>query len=347
MDRPLIEPSISFVVIGLNEAENLAASIASLSSQGFDRNDIEILYVDSGSDDDSVAVARRANADVQLAIPRRGANAARARNAGLAKVRAPFVHFVDGDTRLEPGWARIGVSALETDPGLVGVEGSLRELQPDTSLYDAVCELDWPSTQGPVDYVGGNALYRTQPLREIGGFDPDLRAGEEPELGARLRRHGWRMQHLDADMARHHLDIRSLGPYLRRNYVSGVACALVAGKTGGLRRGAWSHRLRRTLGLAALLMGPIVLALPLSLVSPRGALLLLAVGPSLLIGLATRKAIAQRRRGSPARLAVAFGLHAYISKIPAALGILSVTMRPVPAHVRSNDANQGEPGATP
>ena len=335
MNRPLTEPSVSFVVIGLNEAENLSASIASLSSQGYDRDDYEVIYVDSGSNDASVEIAYETHADEVILIPRREASAARARNAGFAKARTRFVHFVDGDTRLAPGWTRTGVDALVADPGLAGVEGGLREFQPDASLYDAVCELDWPATAGPVDYVGGNALYRTQALREVGGFDPNLRAGEEPELGARLRERGWRMCHLDAIMAHHHLDIRTWREYVRRNFTSGVACALVARKTGGLRRGAWADRLWRTLAIATLLTAPMILALPLSFASPGAARALFCAGPGLLVILAIRKAIAQQRRGIPGRLAVAFGLHSYFSKIPAAVGILSIIARSVPPHDRT------------
>ncbi len=318
---------LSFVVIGLDEAGDLGASIASISGQGFERDRIEILYVDSGSRDASVEIARAAGVDRLLSIPRASANAARARNAGLEEVRAPYVQFVDGDTKLEPGWARTGLQALEADSALVAVEGDLCEVAPANNLYDAVCELDWPASAGPVDYVGGNSLYRVAPLRAAGGFDPAMRVGEEPELGVRLRGRGGRMQHLGTVMARHHLDIRSLREYLRRNYTSGVACAMVAQKTGGLARGYWSGRLWRTLGLAGLFTAPVALALPLSVWAARPATLLFGLGPALLLTLAARKAIGSRERGVDARFSVAFGFHTYVSKLPAALGILSVLIR--------------------
>jgi hypothetical protein len=265
--------------------------------------------------------------DRQLSIPRVGANAARARNLGLENVTAPFVHFVDGDTRLEPGWVRTGLNALESDPTLVGVEGTLREARPAASLYDAVCEFDWPSNPGEVDYVGGNALYRVGPLREAGGFDPEMRVGEEPELGARLRARGWRMRHLDTVMARHHLGIRSLREYLRRNYTSGVACALVVQKTGGLARGYWSGRLWRTLGHAALLTAPIVLAIPLAATALGPGMALACVAPAWLALMVARKAESSKKPGLTWRLAAAFGFHTYVSKLPAAFGILSVIVR--------------------
>lgn len=321
------DPLVSFVVIGLDEAENLDASIASLSSQGFERERIEIVYVDSGSRDASVAIALEAGVDRVLRIDRSTANAARARNRGLSSVTAPFVHFVDGDTRLEQGWTRIALSTLEEDPTLVGVEGTLREARPAASLYDAVCELDWPACPGPVDYVSGNALYRVEPLREVEGFDPEMRAGEEPELGVRLRARGGRMCHLDSIMAWHHLDIRSLRAYLRRNYTSGVSCALVVQKTGGLSRGYWSGRLWRTLAHAALLMSPIALGIGLAAAAPGLGFALACVSPAWLLVLAIRKARSSRGQGLSGSLAVAAGFHTYIAKLPAAFGIVSVIVR--------------------
>lgn len=56
-------PRASFVVIGLNEAEHLAESIASCTRQGFDRDEIQIIYVDSGSTDGSVKITEKAGAD--------------------------------------------------------------------------------------------------------------------------------------------------------------------------------------------------------------------------------------------------------------------------------------------
>jgi glycosyltransferase involved in cell wall biosynthesis len=318
----MTQPRISFVVIGLDEAARLPGCLHALARQGFAREQIEVLYVDSGSRDGSPELAAAEGADRVLAIPRAGANAARARNAGLGEARAPFVHFVDGDTCLEPGWAREALDCLESDPRLAAVEGCLREERPDANLYHAVWELDWPSRAGAIDFVGGNALYRAEAVRAVAGFDPAMRVGEEPELGARLRARGWRFRRLDRLMARHDLELESLGDYLRQAYKSGLSCGLVAAATGGWRRGYWSGRLRRTLLQAALLLAPAALAVALLPWSRIAALGCAAVGLLGLLLLALRKALAVRERAASGALALAFGLHTYAVKLPAAAGIL-------------------------
>jgi glycosyltransferase involved in cell wall biosynthesis len=170
-------PALSFVVIGLNEGAHLEASLAALLAQGVPRERCQIVYVDSGSEDASLAIARAAGVDALVEIPRATANAARARNAGLARAEALLVHFVDGDTKLRPGWARDAMSVLAANAKLAGVEGSLKEARPDHSIVHRALQMDWPIEPGEVPFVGGNALYRAAAVRDAGGFDERLRLG--------------------------------------------------------------------------------------------------------------------------------------------------------------------------
>ena len=316
-------------MIGLDEAGRLAAALAALERQEVDS--AEVFYVDSGSRDGSPEIARQHGVSAVLAIPRAGASAARARNAGLERVSAPYVQFVDGDTVLEPGWAAEGVAALEADAGLAGVEGGLVEARPDANLYHAVCELDWAVEPGPVPYVGGNSLYRTAALREVGGFDPRMTVGEEPEIGARLRARGWRLRHLDRRMACHDLDLASFADYWRRGIRGGLACGMVVRATGGSFAGVWHERLWRTLAHAALLVAPLALGLLVLPIAPLAGLMCAALSPALFAVLTERKARTLVAAGLPPRVARAFGAHTYFGKLPAALGILVASVRGWPA----------------
>jgi len=322
---------VSFVVIGLDEAEHLAASIASLAEQGLSREAIEILYVDSGSRDGSPDVARRAGVDEVLAIDGATASAARARNEGLARARGEFVQFVDGDTRLARGWVAHALGALASDASLAGVEGALVELRPEANVYHSVCELDWPAGEGEVDFVGGNSLYRRAAIARAGGFDERLRVGEEPELGFRMRRAGQRFRRLDHPMAHHDLGLRGLRDYATRGRKSGLACGLVARATGGLRAGYWSARLRTTLLHAAWLTAPLALGLlALARGDARGGLAIAAV-LALLGVLAVRKAARIRgARGIGWPRALAYGLHSYLFKLPSAVGVLQALAADLP-----------------
>jgi cellulose synthase/poly-beta-1,6-N-acetylglucosamine synthase-like glycosyltransferase len=316
------EPALAFVVIGLNEGPHLRATFAALTQQGVPRERCEIIYVDSGSGDDSVAIARRAGVDVLVEIPRATASAARARNAGLARVRAPLVHFVDGDTELRPGWAREAMCAIESSAALAGVEGGLEEARPDHSFAHRVLKLEWPSGADDPPFLGGNALYRTAVVRDAGGFDERLRLGEDPELGVRLRRAGWRLHRLDRVMASHDLDLAGWRGYWRQSVRNGLSCGLVVRTTGGLLRGYWRGRLLATLAWSAALVAlPVLLAV----LAPLG----LAAWALCAAVLVLRKAAQAMRAGKPLGTGLLYGVHTYFSKLPATVGLLHAYATPL------------------
>ena len=95
-------------------------------------------YVDSGSTDGIVALARSEGVSVvELPVPPKF-TAARARNAGLAQLLAAspkleFVQMVDGDCEVQPGWIEVGLAALHAESGLALVFGWTRERYPDVS----------------------------------------------------------------------------------------------------------------------------------------------------------------------------------------------------------------------
>ena len=322
---------VSFVVIGRNEASHLAESIASCLQQGFDRDAIEIIYVDSGSTDGSSEIAQQAGVDRILQLGSTGASAARARNLGLTNVASDFVQFVDADTTLSPGWVPDGLAALKADPGLAGAEGDLREVRPAANLYHAVCELDWPSTPGEVPYVSGNSLYRVQAIAEAKGFDPRMNLGEEPELGARLGRMNWRFVHLDRTMGHHDLDMNGFVDWLRRGHRSGLACAMVVRATGGWGQGFWHERMSRTLRQGVILVAPWLFAIVALPISPVSSLAAIALGCTMIAALTVRKVLSLSRDVLPLRTRIAFGFHAYLVKVPSSLGILTAYIRRLPS----------------
>jgi glycosyltransferase involved in cell wall biosynthesis len=64
------------VIIGRNEGDRLRRCLESVAGR-------DIVYVDSGSTDDSIATAERAGAEIARLDPATGFTAARARNAGF------------------------------------------------------------------------------------------------------------------------------------------------------------------------------------------------------------------------------------------------------------------------
>ncbi|MEO8659881.1 MAG: glycosyltransferase family 2 protein, partial [Bryobacteraceae bacterium] len=153
--------------------------------------------------------------------------ASRGRNAGWKAARGEFILFLDGDTEIDRGFVERHMAVFE-DEKVAAVTGHVHELHPEASIYNRVLDLDWPREPGFVEFCGGNAVFRRSVLKEIGGFDETLPAGEEPELCRRLRGMGYKIFHADDLLVRHDLAVQTFQQYWTRGVRSGMAYQEVA-----------------------------------------------------------------------------------------------------------------------
>lgn len=235
--------SVSVVIIGRNEGKRLTKCIQSVRSADWDGHSYELIYVDSNSSDGSLRNAKELGAKVaKLDDP--SPSAGKARNLGWKMAAAPIVMFLDGDTQLHPNFVIKGLLALE-DKELCAVFGRLKEVHPEKSIYIRVMDLDWVFPLGKTLFFGGNVLVRRCAIAAVDGFDPTLKAGEEPEMCARLRADGWNIEHIDVPMARHDLAITTFKAYWLRAYRSGIAYAEVAERMRLRGDPLWQHDAKR------------------------------------------------------------------------------------------------------
>jgi GT2 family glycosyltransferase len=240
--------ALGVVVIGRNEGQRLVVCLRSLLGRGH-----PVVYVDSGSTDGSVDQARALGAavvELDLSIP---FTAARARNAGARHLlaREPalrYIQFVDGDCEMIDGWLDGAMRELEANPRWAAVCGRLHERNRDRSIYSRLADLEWDAPPGDAKHCGGIAMYRADAWQSVGGFDPSLIAGEEPELCLRLRRSGWTLHRLAIDMAWHDIAITRFGQWWRRAVRSGFVYAQGAAMYGA---GPERYCVRETLSYLA------------------------------------------------------------------------------------------------
>ncbi len=309
------ELKLSIVVIGRNEGLRLASCLQTLTLPEWQT---ELIYVDSASTDGSVAVARSFGAEV-IQLTGGPQTAARARNAGLERARAPFVLFLDGDTVLRPGFPAAALHTLESDGDIAAVWGHRRETQTGHSVYNRVLDLDWIYAPGPSEYCGGDVLMRRSALVEIGGFDASLFAGEEPELCRRLRAHGYRIEHIDTPMTGHDLNITEWGQYWRRAVRAGYAYAEVSSRYKDTDDPMWLQDSRRNIFRAGFWLTWLSLLVVAALLKSPWAIPLLAVLPILTIRTAWKC-----RWKAPGQIALLllYSVHSQFQQIPIMVGQL-------------------------
>lgn len=314
-------PGIGVVVIGRNEGERLKASLGSLKGIK------HIVYVDSGSTDGSREFARSIGVTVvELPVPPKF-TAARARNAGIEALlnvapKLTKIQFVDGDCTVEPNWIETASAALNRDPQLGGVFGRRRELAPERSIYNRLCDVEWNVPIGPTLATGGDAMFRVDALAAVSGYDPTLIAGEEPDMCLRMSRHGWRFARIDAPMTRHDAQITRFGQWWRRAKRAGFAAASHVARHGDKSFPGDISQVKRMIAWAGLLPTLLILFLLLALVEERVAYVAMLV-PTLYVLQWLRLIRAERRTMPNLRLAAKAGALRVIHQFAALAGLLS------------------------
>ena len=265
---------IGVVVIGRNEGQRLERCLASLEGSAD-----KVVYVDSGSVDGSVQMARQRGVEVLALDMTRPFTAARARNEGFARLQRLLpsmrhVQFVDGDCEVAAGWLPKAQAFLYAHPAVAVVCGRRRERFPQRSVYNLLCDLEWDTPIGEAKACGGDALMRADAFAAVSGYRASLIAGEEPELCVRLRAAGWKIWRLPEEMTLHDAAMTRFGQWWQRSLRAGYAFAEGAYLHGAAPERHWLRESRRAwlwgLGL------PLAIALACALLGSWGLLLLSA-----------------------------------------------------------------------
>ena len=216
---------VGVVAIGRNEGKRLERCLRSAIAHT-DR----VVYVDSGSTDNSVAFAESIGVEVvnlDTSIP---FTAGRARNEGIERLcerwdGLAYVHVLDGDCEFQDGWIRHAHGFINEHDHVAVVCGRRRERSPEDSVYNLMCDLEWDTPIGQARSCGGDALFLLKAFNEIGGYNPTVIAGEEPELCVRIRRAGYTVYRLDHEMTLHDASMTKLSQYWQRAKRAGHAYA--------------------------------------------------------------------------------------------------------------------------
>jgi GT2 family glycosyltransferase len=177
----------------------------------------------------------------------------------VLKPEVCFVQFVDGDCVLVRGWLKNALTFIEQRQDIAIVCGRRRELRPEVSVYNQLCDLEWATPVGEALACGGDALVRVKAFEGVGGFRPQLIAGEEPELCVRLREVGWKIWRLEAEMTQHDAAITRFAQWWVRAVRGGHAFAEVSWLHWASPAGIWKRESVRIIFWGGIL--PITIAL--------------------------------------------------------------------------------------
>jgi glycosyltransferase involved in cell wall biosynthesis len=212
---------VSILISTKNRAQDLARTLHSLSEIRSDQLELELILIDNGSSDETVAMvrktARRFPFLVYLLSFADGAKAA-ALNHALPKATGRYLVFTDDDLRFDTLWLQKLLAPLRAGQA-DAVVGEVR-LAPHLArawmepLHRAMLAEVRPNG-GPQGLIGANMAVRRECFDWVAGFDPLLGPGalglaEEVLLERQIRAKGGRIQFAEGAVVEHHFDPKRL-----------------------------------------------------------------------------------------------------------------------------------------
>ncbi|MGB6066043.1 MAG: glycosyltransferase family 2 protein [Desulfomonilaceae bacterium] len=210
---------LSFIVVNRNTADLLAKCLDNILQSNL-RYKPEVLVVDNGSIDDSVARVKRHYPEVIVIEAGCNLGFAAANNKALRQAKGDFVLLVNTDALLDKDCAQSLLDLMTADsrvgmvgPQLLNGDGSLQtsyEAAPtlatetlNRSLLKRLFPWRFPGKGGKLSQpkevealIGAVMMIRRLALEQLAGFDEDYFFFlEETDLAIRMRRAGWKVVH--------------------------------------------------------------------------------------------------------------------------------------------------------
>ena len=282
---------------------------------------LTIVYVDSGSADGSVELAQSLGIEVVQLDMSHPFTAARARNEGFERLcqvdsTVQFVQFVDGDCEVVEGWLENASRWLEGNPDVGVVCGRRRERFPESTVYNRLANLEWDTPVGEAKACGGDAMMRVEAVCKVGGYNPTIIAAEDDEVCLRIRRDGWKVVRIDAEMTLHDMAMTSFQQWWRRSTRTGHAYAEGSAMYGRTHE---RHFVRQT--RSTIFWGILIPLIAFGLAWPtKGISLVLLAGYVFLHRRTCRYYAVQR--GWPLEDARLYARWIVLGKFPQALGVI-------------------------
>lgn len=269
-----VRPLVTVVIPARDEEGDIERCLRAVLAQDYPAERLEVLVVDGGSTDRTVARARRALAGAPVrhwaVVPNPAATTPSNLNVGLAAASGTVLCRVDARSLVPVHYVSTCVDVLDRRPDVAVVGGAQVAVAPVDGAVAAgiarglnnrfamgMSRYRRGAASGPADtvYLGS---FRTAEVRAAGGWNESFATNQDFELNRRMARHGlvW-------------FDARLEVGYVPRSSVAAIHRQY-------RRFGRWKVRYWRTTGdrprprQIALLVTPVLVALPLVRATARG-----------------------------------------------------------------------------
>jgi GT2 family glycosyltransferase len=209
-------PAVSVIVPTHNRKEELQGLISSLDEQTIPASQYEIIVIDDGSSDDTLAFLQslvRNGKDNLVFFYQKNQGPGAARNRGVSLAKGTILVFTDTDCRPFPDWLENLIKPFSDKT--IGAVGGAEAYSAEDSLLTRAIHVCMTSsmTTGGMRGTTGKKLARYYPrtfnmaisqeaFKKTGGFKP-LFHGEDIELSFRIKRAGFKLLFIEQAHVHH------------------------------------------------------------------------------------------------------------------------------------------------
>lgn len=189
------------VTVGIpvkNAEKSITRALESILEQDFPHEQMQLIIVDDGCTDITMKIVNDKinKIDIQaILLSTGGKGLGVARQTIVNHSKGKYILWVDADMTLLPNYLSTLVKKLDSDQKI----GKVRGLRGSTKTGTLIGDLQYwaygselqQKTESKIAGIGGS-LCRTEAIKQIGGFDLQIKgAGEDVDLATRMLEAGW------------------------------------------------------------------------------------------------------------------------------------------------------------
>lgn len=179
-------PTLSIIIPAYNAEQTIAETIQSVLSQTY--ADFELILIDDGSYDATLSIVQQFSDQRIKLFSFANSGPQKSRNRGIDRAAGQYISFLDADDLWAPEKLELQLRALEAQPeasvayswvdGIDETNKITRSGQRSTLEGDVFEALLLNNFLGN----GSNPLIRAEAVRQVGGFDPAILAGQDWDM---------------------------------------------------------------------------------------------------------------------------------------------------------------------
>lgn len=188
------------VTVGIcvkNGSSTILSTLKSVMSQNFPHQNMEIIIVDDGSEDDTLSIVQyfTSKMDMQVKVLHYSwQGIGQSRNIVAKYAAGKYIVWVDSDMVLPGDYVEKQFNFMEKN-SKVGVAKAAYGIIPNVNLVALLENMSFIAENSRYECGTGGSIYRIEALRQAGYFDSRLRlAGEDHNAVSKINAAGWLLE---------------------------------------------------------------------------------------------------------------------------------------------------------